>query len=322
MSHFSIFSLLCQIMAAKKRRSGGRGIAFQLGSDNRRSRGSPAVALVEKASKKRFSCELISQACEKEGVRSATQLPGVILRPSKTLPTDIPTDQGGSNDIVDLELLNQAQAQAFKEHATYVDGHTRRQPTKHSVILVSRKVGQVGFGTRIQFRCKGCRFVSKAHKLYEATATGGCATNLAAGAALSKTAIKPSDASFFLSSLNVNGPSRQTLQNYFSQSCATAEEILEEAVSSNRGTVHDYLRIVGRIDDEACPSASVSLDGQYNRPVFHGWDGKSTTVSEPVMENETGLNLLVSHAVKSKLDGTYDANKVSTLVDISTVKIY
>ena len=93
-------------------------------------------------------------------------------------------------------------------------------------------------------------------------------------------------------------------------------------MSSNRGTVHDYLRIVGRIDDEACPSASVSLDGQYNRPVFHGWDGKSTTVSEPVMENETGLNLLVSHAVKSKLDGTYDANKVSTLVDISTVKIY
>ena len=135
-------------------------------------------------------------------------------------------------------------------------------------------------------------------------------TNVAAGVALSKVAIKPSDATFFLASLNVNGPSRQTLQKYFSQSCTVAEEVLEEAVSSNRSTVYDYLRVVGRIDDAACPSASVSLDGQFNRPVYHGYDGKSTTVSEPVLENETGLNLLVSHAVTSKLDGTYDANKV------------
>ena len=304
-------------MTAKKRRSGGKGKVFQVGTDGRGNpNGRPSVSLVEVGSKKRYSEQLISQACQNEQVKSSTQLPGVVLRPLKTQPQTTTLHEQGvsSNDIVDLQLMNRAHSEALREHTAYVTRSCSRPSTKHTVFLISKKVGQVGFGTSIKFTCNGCRFASKAFKLYESTTTGACVTNVAAGAALSKVAIKPSDASFFLSSLNVNGPCRQTLQRHFSKSCSVAEEILEDAVSSNRGTVHDYLRLVGRMDDTACPSASVSLDGQFNRPVYHGWDGKSTTVSEPVMENETGLNLVVSHAVKSKLDGTYDNNKVPSVI--------
>ena len=303
-------------MAAKKRRSGGKGKVFERGPDERRnSTGKPAVLSLEKGSKKRFSEQLTSQACENEGVKSVTQLPGVMLRPLKVTQTTIsPAEGSNANDIVDLNLMNRAHSEALKEHFSYVT-HRRQPGIKHTVSLVSKKVAQVGFGTSINFKCNGCRFVSKAYKLYESTATGACVTNVAAGAALTKIAIKPSDATFFLSSLNINGPSRQTLQKHLSKSCTIAQDLLEETVSLNRGTVRDYLHVVSRVDDAACPSASVSLDGQFNRPVYHGWDGKSTTVSEPVLENETGLNLLVSHAVKSKLDGTYDNNKVVTFID-------
>ena len=304
-------------MTAKKRRSGGIGKVFQGVTDSRRYLGSPAVDPVQKGSKKRFSNELVSQACVNERLQSASQLPGIVLRPTRPNNAPLAEDGGTSNDIVDLNLMNKAHSEALREHSSYIiQGRRRHRPSSsHSVSLVLRKTGQVGFGTSVNFRCKGCRFVSKSYKLYESTAAGGCMTNVAAGVALSKVAIKPSDASFLISSLNVNGPSRQTLQKYFSQSCTVAEDVLEEAVTANRGTVHDYLRVVGRADDAACPSASVSLDGQFNRPVYHGYDGKSTTVSEPVLENETGLNLLVAHAVKSKLDGTYEEHKVVTCLD-------
>ena len=63
--------------------------------------------------------------------------------------------------------------------------------------------------------------------------------------------------------------------------------------------------------DPDCPSIAVSFDGQYNRPVYHGFDGKATSVSEPVVEQETDLNLLVSYSVVSKKDGSYPVEKVS-----------
>ena len=89
-----------------------------------------------------------------------------------------------------------------------------------------------------------------------------------------------------------------------------ADDLLEDSLSQNRAVVRDYLNIVGRSDNPDCPSASVSLDGQFNKPVYHGYDGKATSVSEPVIENETDLNLLVSHAVVSKWDGSYSQEKV------------
>ena len=63
--------------------------------------------------------------------------------------------------------------------------------------------------------------------------------------------------------------------------------------------------------DQNCPSIAVSFDGQYNRPVYHGYDGKATSVSEPVLEQETDLNLLVAYSVVSKKDGSYEQEKVS-----------
>lgn len=297
-------------MCKKKRRRGGEGRGwFSTNSDPRINHTGSGTVSTEINHRKRFDSEIIHRALKNEQKQYVTDLDGVRLRPCTSSPITIRPTAEGSNDIIDLGRLQQSQNEAMRLHQHYVNTQ-RRPPTKHIVSLSMNKHHNRGFGVSVHYSCKQCKFSSPLFKLYATTSTGSCATNVQAGIALSKVPIKASDAVFLFSSLNLNAPVRQTLQKHFSQACSVASDVLEESLSDNRATVRDYLNIVGRSDDSDCPSASVSLDGQFNRPVYHGWDGKSTSVSEPVIENETEMNLLVSHAVVSKLDGSYSQDKV------------
>ena len=306
--------LALQAMCKKKRRRGGEGKGwFTKDSDPRiNASGRPSV-LTEMNHKKRYDTDIVNQALSNEQKNHATDLQGVRLRPCPSAPHAITTTDEGVNDIVDLSRLRQSQSDALRLHRDYVNGK-RRPPTKHLISLTMNKVHNRGFGVSVHYTCKQCKFVSPIFKLYATTTTGGCATNVQAAVALSKVPIKSSDAAFLFSSLNLNAPVEKTLQKHFTKACSVASAVLEESLSQNRSVVRDYLQVVGRSDDPDCPSASVSLDGQFNRPIYHGYDGKSTSVSEPVIENETNLNLLVSHAVVSKLDGTYEKEKVIFLI--------
>lgn len=284
---------------------------FQKGFDPKRNSGKPSESKPgQYPLKKRFDADLVSKACANESKRHASSLPGVTLRPSVSSPPSCRIVDS-ENDIVDLALLNTAHSTALKLHSNYVNDRKRRPATKHTVSLVMKKTRNLGFGVSIQYHCTQCKFVSPVSKLYTATANNGCVTNQQAGIALSKVSIKASDASYLFSTLNLNAPATKTLERQFTNSCSVSNDVLEESLATNRGIVSDYMRIVGRHDEnQECPAVSVSLDGQYNRPVYHSYDGKSTSCSEPVVENETNLNLLVSHAVISKHDGTYDKTKV------------
>ena len=294
----------------KKKVRNVRGRQFTLSVDSRRNTsGSPSILQPHEVTAiKRFNKKLVQTALENENIRHVTKLPGIKLRPKSESQESLQV-YDSSNDIIDLALLNESQSKALREHQTYAQKQ-RRPGLRHPIVLRSRKIRNLGFGVSIEFVCSGCRFVSSPYKLYTSTATGGCSTNVQVGAALSKVPIKASDAAFLFSSLNVNGPSEITIQKHFTAACSSSSQVLEASLSENRETVHDYVAIVGR-KDGLVPSVSVALDGQFNRPVYHGYDGRSTSVSEPVIENETGLNLLVSHAVVSKLDNTYAHDKVT-----------
>ena len=298
-------------MSKKKRKSGGLGKPFVKG-DPRICETWVGLQPSEIEKKKRFGWTLVKKALGNESLTSVTDLPGVSLRPKPDVSSSLKI-VNSSNDIVDLDLLNTAQAEANKQHHKYVLEVRRpseRPSTLHVPSLKAQKQRNLGFGVSVYYKCSGCRFTSTTFPLYHSTQTGGCETNSQAGAALSKVAIKSSDASFLFASLNLNAPSEVTLQKYFSASCSDAEGMLDDCLAENRGTVSDYMHLVGRVDDPNCPSISVSMDGQFNRPVYHGHDGRSTTLSEPVLENETQMNLMVSHAVVSKLDGSYPVDKV------------
>ena len=302
-------------MPKVRRKGGGVGRPFQLGVDKRRhSSGRPSVLQEDEiCRKKRWDMEFIQQALQNEGLKCARDLPGLSLRPLRK--ADVAADKDStdsSNDVIDLDLLNGAHSDALNQHRDHVLRPCRRPPTRHDVKLRVEKVANMGFGVSVRFAChgRGCRFKSTVKKLYISTPSGGCVTNAQAGLALSKIFIKSSEALFLFSSLNLNAPSQTTLQKHLSQSCTSSQKVLDESLSTNRAQVHDYLNLVSRFDDPSCPSVSVQLDGQYNRPIYHGFDGRSTSVSEPVVENETKMNLLISHAVVSKLDGSYDQDKV------------
>ena len=284
------------------------GTPFVKGLDSHRSRGAPSVTLdTVNHTYKRFDKSLIDL------VQSNTDLPlaklnGVRLRP-KVQGDDVGYEHNGhgSNDVIDLKKLSESQQTALKEHKKFA---ILRKATKHVANLQLQKIRNQGFGVCAYFTCSGCQFKSSSFKLFECTSSGACVTNVQAGIAFSKSALKPSDAHFFLSTLNINGPCPDTLQAHFTRANEKSANLLESSLSANRETVRDCLSIEKGATSDPVPAIPVAFDGQYDRPLYHGYDGHSSSVSEPVLEAHTGLNLLVSHAVVSKLDGSYEAEKV------------
>lgn len=287
----------------KKRRV--PGTPFKLVFDARRHCGRASVpSKDETIPYKRYDNKLFQQVLNNTQL-PLHRLPGVRLRPFEQLPTRN-YDNDVSSDVIDLSKLNQAHDEAFRQHKQYA---LTRKSTKHSTNLKLEKIRNQGFGVQALLYCTQCFFKSAPFKLYETTPTGACLTNVQAGVAFSKTSIKPSDASFLFSTLNINAPSRNALQTHFTNVNQAASQVLESALSQNRGIVRDYVSMQSEVVDPV-PSVRVAFDGQYDKPLYHGYDGKSTSVSEPVLEAETGMNLLISHSVVSKSDGTYDKEKV------------
>ena len=276
-------------------------------NDERRCSGSPLVLKgADIPTYKRYSKMLVVQVVENTHPSS---LKGVKLRPSSMVINPYEKDTENSNDIIDLFKLNQSWAISLNQHRQFA---LKKRSTKHTPNLQLEKVHNQGFGVQARYHCTGCTFTSNLFKLYDTTQKGACLTNVQAAMAFSKSAIKPSDAEFLFAALNVNAPSRQTLQKHFSSVNQASSQVLESALVENRGLVRDYVAIRDGTCD-AVPAVAVAFDGQYDRPIYHNYDGKSSSVSEPVLEAETGLNLLVSHAVLSKLDGSYDKEKVGFL---------
>ena len=286
-----------------------RGVPFRPGfEENRNDTGRGTVALETQPVYKRHEKSMIELVKSNKQL-SLEQLQGVKLRPKNDSAwEDYTAVNDNSNDIVDLEKLRAAHNSAHKAHRQYALLH---KCTKHVPCLQLKKKRNQGFGVTVVYHCSQCSFTSSSFKLYDCDSSGSCVTNIQAGIAFSKSTIKPTDAHFLFSSLNINGPSQVTLQKHFSQANVVASDLLESSLAENRGVVRDYVAIVEGDAMDKVPAVAVAFDGQYDRPLYHGYDGQSSSVSEPVIEAETGLNLLISHAVTSKLDGTYDKNKVN-----------
>ena len=260
--------------------------------------------------RKRFSKHLCMLALKNANLPSVTQLPGVRLRPlNEETETTIHTDSS-SNEIIDLKLQQDAYRLAHRQHREFA---IKRKCTRHAPTLVMKKVSNRGFGITVRFSCSRCHFVSTPQNLFHTTPTGACVTNLQSGVAFSKTSLKPTEAELVFNSMGVSCPSRKTLQKHFTNSNSTCASILDESLAENRAALRDYVELSQSDNRVDCPSVAVSFDGQYNRPVYHGFDGKASSVSEPVLEEETGMNLLVGYAVVSKKDGSYEPDKVSEL---------
>ena len=290
-------------MAKKKRKNVGR--PFFGAADPRNNRaGTASVELVFPTIYKRFDPTLVQHVQEHSNIK---QLPGLNLRPARTVSRDYEQNTARCNDVVDLQKLDLFHAQCMKAHKLYA---AAKRSTRHVPNLKLNKHSQQGFGVRAIYKCTRCTFVSEPCKLFDTTSSGACVTNIQASLAFSKSTIKPSDAEFFISTLNINGPSKNTFQKHFSAVNKESSQILESAMSDNRAVVHDYVALEVGPEKKSCPDIPVELDGQYDVQTHHGHDGKSSSVSEPVLEAKTGLDLLISHAVVSKHDGTYEKDKV------------
>lgn len=281
------------------------GKPFASNSDTRRNPGRPTVKCENAPVYKRYDQKLVQQVSKNSEI-AFDKLPGVHLRPLTTTSPETVYDNDSTNDVIDLQKLDQAHKHSMKLHKQY---SVTKRSLKHIPNLKIKKIRNQGFGVHALYVCTACRFSSTPFALFQTTDTGACVTNVAAGVAFSKTTVKPSDAEFLFSTLNINGPCRSTFQKHFTQVNTVAQKVVDKETSHNRGVLCDYVAIRdGKV--EARPGVGVTGDGQYDERSYHGYDGKSKSVSEPILEVETGLDLLVGHAVVSKLDGTYEKEKV------------
>ena len=296
-------------MVLKMARPKKRKLGHSYSAGNSFSTGRASVIKIGGKRRKRFSLEVCKLALQNSNFKTYDQLPGVGLRPLACSTNSAVSDEGSQSDIIDLKLQQNSYKQAHSAHKLY---SSQRNSTKHIPALVMMKVSNQGFGTTVQYKCKNCSFLSQKFNLFATTSTGACVTNIQSGIAFSKTCIKPTDAEFLFNAMGVSCPSRVPLQKHFNDANGSCDSLLQESLSQNRGLVRDYVGVLSQqSSQDSCPSVCVSFDGQFNRPTYHGFDGKATSVSEPVIEHETNLNLLVGHAVVSKKDGSYAGEKVS-----------
>ena len=332
-----------------------RAIGFKYSTGNSYGGRRGTAVIKGGITRKRLSTDLCALALKNTGIKNAVNLPGITLRP-KPKVEDNSDFVPNSNDIIDIQLQQTSYQDAHKNHRLYAN---KQKSTKHVPTLLMKKTANLGFGVKVRYACRRCSFVSDEYDLFTSTSSGACSTNVLSGVAFSKTCIKPSDAEFLFQTLNVSCPSRNTMQKHFSRSNDTCADVLEDTLADNRGFVRDYMDVTSPTSpppspppppppppplpppssSQALPTVSspqpststqsqgrkvtLSSDGQYNRPTFHGYDGKATSVSQPFLEEETDLHLLNAYVVVSKKDGSYPKDKVTYLspLVISCVKI-
>ena len=227
--------------------------------------------------------------------------PGAQLRPfaDKNECEDEEFHPESQNWVVDNEKLLHATNDAYKQH----DQSSSRN---HTAIFKRKKVIQLGFGISVSFKCcyRNCKFDSKLYKLYDETARGEPTTNVQVGVAMAKSELTPKTVEVLGSTMNMSTPSRYTLQNKYSSSLECTNELAESAMEENRRIVTSAIRLQGKLEKDRIPSVEVATDGQYSNRSYHFPTGKSDSCSNPVIEQVTGLGLLISHENLSHRDGS------------------
>ena len=203
------------------------------------------------------------------------------------------------NWLVDEEKLIQATNDALQCH----DKGGKR---KHTPVLRKQKIHQEGFGISVSFTCgfKNCGFSSVSYKLYEEGISGQPLTNDQVGVAMAKSELTPKTMEVLGTTLNLATPGRWNLQQNYTKTLKCTGELANEALAENRGTVTAAMRLLGEVQEGEMPSVDVATDGQYSNRSYHFPTGKSDSVSAPVIEQVTGLGLLIEHENLSHRDGS------------------
>ena len=215
--------------------------AFGKGYDERRCTGSPDTTLTEALKRERQPLSIHRKVSE-EQFNGATP-PDATLRPKPDEDIWTLSDQSQSrNWIVDETKLMESMNDALQEHDAR-DQRIKGKSWGHTPKLVKLEQAHYGFGVRLRFKCgyKNCQFQSKVYELYEKTETGGSVLNLQAGVAMAKTDLTPTKVDLLAVALNLQSPSRVTLQKNYNKALTVAEDLADSAMADNREKVHSTL---------------------------------------------------------------------------------
>ena len=245
-----------------------------------------------------------------ESQRIGSVPPGATLRPysdasksAQTLQNAI-GDSDSENWVVDQKYLLDAMNHALESH------NSSKNRCNHTAKLQKKNVNKNGFGIQASFHCgyRNCKFESKLYNLYPCNPMGQPLTNIQVGIALSKTDLTPNTVETLATTLNIHPPSLTTLKKSYNQALNHSEQLAESAMADNRHEVTSTLRLRGEVEKDAIPSVDVAIDGQFSNRSYHFPNGKSDSVSVPVVEQVTGKGLIIQHVNVGHRDGTLPSN--------------
>ena len=234
---------------------------------------------------------------------------GATLRPK---PDDKDTDKDKDVDEEDFDTQNWVvdQQKLFDATNDALQKHNAHSGCNHTPKFKKEQMRKIGFGVSVSFRCcfKNCKFTSDLYKLYEESTSGQPLPNVQVGVAMAKSSLTPKTVDLLNTTLNIASPSPSHLQKTYSKTLLHSTELAETALADNRATVISAKRLLGELKDGEIPEVDVATDGAYSNRSYHFPTGKSDSVSCPVIEQVTGLGLLIEHENLSHRDGTLPEN--------------
>ncbi|XP_063420798.1 uncharacterized protein LOC134706018 [Mytilus trossulus] len=174
--------------------------------------------------------------------------------------------------------------------------HRCRNTSKVDVAIAKR----MGLCISLQANCEKCNFDTRACKVYtecEKKSRGPAAGYLheAMTLAILKTKMGGTDLQMALACLNIKVPSLQLISTNVKKQCDKMIELNEAAMVKNQQFVQEFNQCIGK-DNEV----DVETDTAYNNRNQVGYEAGTQSFC-PLIEKNTGLNLLMTMSTANKL---------------------
>lgn len=174
--------------------------------------------------------------------------------------------------------------------------HRCRNTSKVDVAIAKR----MGLCISLQANCEKCNFDTRACKVYtecEKKSRGPAAGYLheAMTLAILKTKMGGTDLQMALACLNIKVPSLQLISTNVNKQCDKMIELNEAAMVKNQQFVQEFNQCIGK-DNEV----DVETDTAYNNRNQVGYEAGTQSFC-PLIEKNTGLNLLMTMSTANKL---------------------
>jgi hypothetical protein len=243
-----------------------------------------------------------SSSCSHLSQNQAQNSSKPVLRSQKSLQKKDDSEPQG-NRVINLDKQIAMMNKVYEEHSA-------QKCDKLNIKLHCEQ--KLGLGSRLQFKCLSCQFVSsKMETFNKCPGSQAAAINMLVASALQDTAIGIEKVNLLFTSMDIPAPSRSYMQNLTNTASLNTVQLNNADMTEKRKLVVQHNKSLHKPNPN---HLDLSFDGRYNaaRMVSSYKPGQAASQAYGVaIENHTSYNYIIGLAVQNKLcwTGAYMRNK-------------